>query len=56
MKIKTILDEAMNKGEKIKSEMIHELLKSKTVHDLVTNKNFIHAVTRIIETKDEVKK
>lgn len=56
MNIKTLLDEAMERGEKIKAEVVSEILKSKTLHELVSNQGFITAVSRIIETKDEVKR
>ncbi len=56
MNFKYILDEAINRGEKIKQEVIAEILKSKTIQEIVMNKNFVKAVTRLIETKEEVKK
>ena len=56
MNFKTLLDEAINRGEKIKAEVLSELFKSKTIQELVSNKNFIKAITRLIETKEEVKK
>ncbi|MBU0504575.1 MAG: hypothetical protein ABII18_06790 [bacterium] len=56
MNFKLLLDEAINRGEKIKTEVLAEVLKSKAIKEIVSNKNFISAVTRIIETKDEVKK
>lgn len=56
MNLKAILDEAKSRGEKLKNEVIAELLKSKTLSEIVSNKHFITALTRVIQTKDEVKK
>lgn len=56
MKLKAIWDETLIRGEKLKDEVVTEILKSKTVKELVSNKYFINAVTRVIETKEEVKR
>ncbi len=56
MNLKAILDEAKTRGEKLKNEVVAELLKSKTLSEIVSNKHFITALTRVIQTKDEVKK
>ena len=56
MNLRTLIDEAINRGEKIKSEVLSEILQSKTIQEIVTNKSFIRAVSRVIETTDEVKK
>jgi hypothetical protein len=56
MNFKDILDEVRDRGEKLKGEILDELIKSKTLNQIVSNKNFINAVSRVIETKDEVKR
>jgi|GEM_PF-2149014 hypothetical protein len=56
MNLKAILDEAKTRGEKLKNEVVAELLKSRTLSEIVSNKHFITALTRVIQTKDEVKK
>ncbi len=56
MKFKSILDEALDRGERFKKDLLSELFNSKTVHDLVSNAHFITAITRVIETKDEIAK
>lgn len=56
MKFKSILDEALDRGERFKKDLLNELFNSKTVHDLVSNAHFISAITRVIETKDEIAK
>lgn len=56
MYFKSLLGEALDKGEKIGSEVVEELMKSKTIHDFVTSKNFATTVAKLIETKDEIKR
>ena len=55
MKLKAIWDETLVRGEKLKDEVVTEILKSKTVKEIVANKYFINAVTRVIETTQEGK-
>lgn len=54
MKLKSFFDDAIDRGEKLKSNLVNELFNSKTVQDLVSNSHFVNAVSRIIETKDEI--
>lgn len=56
MNFKLFLDEALSRGAKIKDDVLNELFKSKTIKELANNKTFIHAITRILETKEEAKK
>lgn len=56
MYLKDILDEMKARGEKIKEEVLDEVVKSKTLNKIVSNKNFIRAVSTMIATKDEVQK
>lgn len=56
MDIKSIFDEAISRGEKFKSEIVNEILSSRTLQDIVGNKNFIRAISTVIQTKDEVKR
>lgn len=56
MNFKNLLDEVLARGERLKDEVLEELLKSRTLQEVVANKNFIRAVSKVIESKDEVKK
>ena len=56
MNIKQILDEVKDRGDKMKAEIMNELVQSKVVQQIVTNKSFVHAVSRVIRTTDDVKK
>ena len=57
MNFKDLLDEALNRGEKLKDEILDEVENStKILKHLVSNPGFVNAVSRVIETTDEVKK
>jgi hypothetical protein len=56
MNIKDLLDEVKVRGEKLKDEILDDIVNSKALLQVVSNKNFVTAVSRVIETKDEVKK
>lgn len=56
MNLKDLLDEALSRGEKLKDEILEDIVKSKTLNRIVSNPNFASAVGRVIETTDEVKK
>lgn len=56
MNFKDLLDEVKVRGEKLKGEILDEIVNSKALLQVVSNKNFVTAVSRVIETKDEVKK
>ena len=56
LNLKDLLDEAMSRGDKIKDEVLNDLMKSKAVHQLVGNKHFIKALSQVLQTKDELQK
>ena len=56
MNFKNLLDEAFERGEKIKADVMSEIFKSRTIKEIVTHKQFVKALGTVIETKDEVKK
>lgn len=56
MNLTQVFDELKKRSEKIKNEVLDEIVKSKTLNKIVSNKNFINAVSSIIATKQEVQK
>jgi len=56
MNFSQLLDEVKSRGEKIKREILDEVVKSKTLNLIVSNENFVRAVSSMIATKREVKK
>jgi len=56
MNFTQLLEELKSRGEKIKQEVLEEVVKSKTLNRIIANENFIRAVSTVITTKREVKK
>lgn len=56
MTFKDLLDEVRVRGEKLKDEVLDELVNSKTLGKIVSNPNFVDAVSRVITTTEEVKR
>ncbi len=54
MDLKNFLDEAFNKGKNIKEEIVNEIFSSKMLSEVVNNDLFVKAVSKAIETKEEV--
>lgn len=51
---KSILDEARQKGETLKDELMHELMKSQVFKEFLKSDFFAKAVASVLKTKDEV--
>lgn len=56
MNLKNLLDEVRVRGEKLKTEILDEIVNSKTLNQIVSHKNFVRAVGHVLETKNEVKR
>lgn len=56
MRWKQLLDDAFQKGERVKEDILVELVHSKLFSELVKNERFVQAVTSVIRTKDEIAK
>lgn len=54
MNIRQILEEALQKGEKIKQDVTAEILKNRLVHDLVSSDLVSMALSAVSSTRDGV--
>lgn len=52
--LREVIDDALARGERLKKDIVGQILKSATLNELVTNKRFAEMVARVIQTKDEV--
>jgi Asp/Glu/hydantoin racemase len=52
--LREVLDDALSRGERLKHDIITEIVSSATLRDLINNKSFIDTITKIIRTKHEV--
>ena len=56
MSIRTAMEEAFQRGEKIKDQVIDELINSQTINNLLSNELFINSLTKVLNTKYELKR
>lgn len=54
--IREVIEDAIARGEKIKNDIVGQILKSATLHDLVNNRRFTQTITKVIRTKNEITK
>lgn len=53
MNVRKLLDEAFQKGEKMKEELMVDLVHSRLFTELVKNDRFINAITTVVNAKEE---
>ncbi len=56
MGIRNTMEEALQKGEKIKDQFLSDLMRSQTVNQLLQNEVFLKSLTKVITTKYEIEK
>ena len=56
MGIRTAMEEAFHRGEKIKDQLIADVMNSQAVNELLQNDLFLKSLTRMINTKYELQK
>ena len=56
MGIRTAMEEAFHRGEKIKDQLIADVMNSQAVNELLQNDIFLKSLTRMINTKYELQK
>lgn len=52
--LKEVIDDALARGEKLKRDIVGQILKSATLNELINNRRFAETIARVIETKDEI--
>ena len=52
--MREVIDDALARGERLKKDIVAQILKSATINELVNNKRFADTIARVIQTKDEV--
>ena len=52
--LKEVIEDALARGEKLKKDIVGQILKSATLNELVNNKRFAETIARVIQTKDEI--
>lgn len=54
--LKEIVEDALARGERLKKDIVGQILSSVAFGDLVNSKKFADTVARVIQTKDEISK
>lgn len=54
MAMKSIIDEALSRGKKIKEELVSEVLNAQVLNQMFQSDVFVRAVTTVIKTKEDV--
>ena len=54
--LKEVIDDALARGEKLKEDIVAQILKTATLNELVKNRRFTDTIARVIRTKDEISK
>lgn len=52
--LKEVIEDALARGEKLKKDIVRQILSSSTLNELINNHRFADTVARVIQTKDVV--
>lgn len=52
--LREVIDDALARGERLKKDIVAQILKSATLNELISNRRFTEAIARVIQTKDEI--
>jgi len=52
--LKEVIEDAIARGEKLKKDIVGQILKSATINELISNRRFTDTVAKVIQTKDEI--
>jgi uncharacterized protein Yka (UPF0111/DUF47 family) len=56
MGIRTAMEEAFQRGEKIKDQLIHDVINSQAVGELLQNEFFLKSLSKVMNTRYELRK
>lgn len=52
--LKEVIEDALARGEKLKKDIVGQILKSATLNELINNRKFAETIAKVIQTKDEI--
>ncbi len=52
--LKEVIEDALQRGEKLKKDIVRQVLSSAALNELVVNRRFVETVGRVIETKQAI--
>lgn len=52
--LKEVIEDALARGERLKRDIVGQILKSATFSELINNRRFAETIAKVIQTKDEI--
>ena len=52
--LREVIEDALARGERLKKDIVGQILKSSTLNDLIHNRKFTDTIARVIQTKHEI--
>lgn len=52
--LREAIEDALARGDRLKKDIVGQILKSATLNELLNNRKFTNTIARVIQTKDEV--
>ncbi len=52
--LKEVIEDALARGERLKKDIVGQILKSATLNELISNKRFAETIAKVIQTKYEI--
>ena len=52
--LREVLEDAITRGERLKKDIVGQILKSATLNELINNRKFTQTVAKVIQTIDEI--
>lgn len=52
--LREVIEDAIARGERLKKDIVGQILKSATLTELLSNRKFTETIAKVIQTKDEI--
>lgn len=52
--LREVIEDALARGERLKKDIVGQILKSATLNELINNRRFAETIAKVIQTKDEI--
>ena len=52
--LKEVIEDALARGERLKKDIVAQILKSATLNELINNRRFAETIAKVIQTKYEI--
>jgi len=52
--LREVIEDALQRGERLKKDIVKQVLSSVVLNDLVTNRHFMETVVKVLQTKEVI--